>query len=129
MPDLKVIARYQDGRMVKGTTADFWPTAPHFHVTPVGGGPGEPIDVSRLKAVFIVKSFEGNANRTEATRPDQPINGHRLTVRFNDGETLHGTTMDYNPSGRGFFLFPVDPDSNNQRIFVVNSAVSDVRHG
>ena len=52
--------------------------------------------------------------------------GKPLRVRFKDGETVLGTTMDYNPNAIGFFLFPANPDSNNERIYVVNGQVAEV---
>ena len=63
-PQNKVVARYIDGRVVKGTTVDFLPTRPSFHLIPIGQG-GNPISVleikvSDLKAVFFVKDFNGD---------------------------------------------------------------------
>ena len=49
----KVIARYADGRMVKGMTADFFPNKNHFHMnimdTPADTKPVE-INTEELKA-------------------------------------------------------------------------------
>lgn len=128
MAELKIIARYIDGRVIKGMTHDFWPNKLAFHISPVAGGPSTQIVLSQLKAIFVVKSFEGNANRAEdPALPPPGFVGKKLQVTFNDGETVSGSTMDYNRSAPGFFLFPFDPNSNNQRIFVINSAVRDVQ--
>jgi hypothetical protein len=48
-------------------------------------------------------------------------------VIFKDGEVLVGTTTGYDASRPGFFLFPADEKSNNERIFVVTAAVKTVR--
>ena len=36
--------------------------------------------------------------------------------------------MGYDPKGPGFFLFPSDPKSNNQRVFVINSSAKSFRY-
>ena len=47
-------------------------------------------------------------------------------VTFKDGEMLAGFTMGYNPNNQGFFLIPADPDSNNSRAYILNSALKKV---
>ena len=34
--------------------------------------------------------------------------------------------MGYSPQRRGFFFSPIDPESNNERIFAILSAVKDI---
>lgn len=129
MSQLKIIARYQDGRIVKGVTNDFWPDKDYFHINPVDGGDPAQIAIGKLKAVFVVKSFEGNPEHKDAiAAPPANYSGKGLKITFHDGESIAGSTMDYNPTGQGFFIFPFDTNSNNQRIFVVNGAVHDVEH-
>ena len=41
---------------------------------------------------------------------------------------MQGSVLAYDPKGPGFFLFPSDPKSNNQRVFVINSAVKKFRY-
>src|SRR6185295_7819628 len=50
----KVVARYADGRLVKGYTFDFAPANPRFHVFshPAASGPSTQVLVRELKAVF-----------------------------------------------------------------------------
>jgi hypothetical protein len=52
----------------------------------------------------------------------------KAEVIFLDGEVLQGSILGYDPKGPGFFLFPSDPKSNNQRVFVINSAVKSFRY-
>jgi hypothetical protein len=56
-----VVARYRDGRIIKGITYDFGPQKRGFHVNSVGEDVGKVSEVlfSELKAVFFVKSLEG----------------------------------------------------------------------
>lgn len=57
------------------------------------------------------------------------LRGMKIKVKFADGELIRGTTTGYNKKRKGFFLFPVDPQSNNERIYVVADAVHDVKVG
>lgn len=48
-------------------------------------------------------------------------------MTFKDGEVLVGLTLGYDPNRLGFFVIPVDTQSNNLRVFVVSSAMSKFR--
>jgi hypothetical protein len=50
----------------------------------------------------------------------------KVGITFSDGEILVGTTHGYTPDREGFFVIPLERDSNNLRIFVVSSAVKKV---
>jgi hypothetical protein len=125
---LNVVARFTDGGMLKGTTRDFSANKPDFHVYPDGNvnAKAVKVPVARLKAVFFVKSLEGNKEHVEAHDASGQGQGRRLKVIFKDGEILTGFTVGYAPDRPGFFLVPVDAGSNNLRIFVVRSAVAKV---
>jgi hypothetical protein len=49
-----------------------------------------------------------------------------VEVEFKDEEVLFGTTTGFDLKRPGFFLFPVDPQSNNLKVFVVSAAVRSV---
>ena len=127
----KVVARYADGRIVKGMTADFFPGKDLFHLTLVGGSESASpleIHVPDLKAVFFVKDFEGNPDYHEHQDFDtgHASLGRRIKVCFKDGEVIVGTTTGYQPSRPGFFVEPADADSNNERCYVVSAATTEV---
>ncbi len=127
----KIVARYQDGRMIKGSTNDFMPNKDIFHVVPADSPPGtKPIDVfvKDLKAVFFVKDFVGKGHPEGKMDfdPSIPATGRKIKVVFRDGETIIGTTQGYQPSRPGFFVMSGDPNSNNDRCFVVTAATSEV---
>ena len=126
----RIVVRYRDGRIVKGVTTDFLPTKDVFHVTAAEGKSSRPLDVrvSELKAVFFVKDFAGNPtyNDRKSFDPSKPVTGKKIRVVFQDGELLMGTTQGYQPGRPGFFVFPADPKSNNDRCFVVSAAVKEV---
>jgi len=125
---LHVVARYLDGRVCKGTTRDFAPNRGEFHVHPEGDERSPVrIALAALKAVFFVKSLVGSKEHVEEKDLARARGqGRRVVVTFRDGETVAGFTVGYTPDRPGFFIIPVDPDSNNLRVFVVNAAVAKV---
>ncbi len=132
----KVVARFKDGRMVKGFTLNFSPTKSTFHIaTPKGKNEKSTheIETEELKAIFFVKKFEGDKGYKEKKRfeeaDDSEVRGQRVSVEFDDGEIIRGKTLAYKGRRNGFFIVPVDPQSNNERIYVVSSAVRNVQIG
>jgi hypothetical protein len=129
-PVNKVVARFADGHMVKGMTADFFPNKDLFHVSLVAEAGNGSLEIltDDLKALFFVKDFAGDPDYAERKSfdPARPPAGRRIRVAFKDGEVLVGTTTGYQPGRRGFFLEPADPDSNNERCYVIASAAEDI---
>lgn len=127
---VKVVVRYRDGRIIKGNTLDFSPGKARFHLYPVAAaGQAAEVAVSDLKAVFFVRDFAGNPTHEEqkAFQSDARSMGRKIEVTFYDGEVLLGTTVGYDPKRSGFFMLPADPESNNLKIFAVQTAVQAVR--
>jgi hypothetical protein len=132
MERLKVVARYRDGRIIKGFTHDFFPNKDRFHIFPPDNPSANGIEVviGRLKALFIVRDFIGDSQYKERKEyiEGEKFSGVKVEVTFEDGEVLVGSTLGYDPKRQGFFLFPADPKSNNIRIFVVTSALKNVHY-
>ena len=131
MEPTKVVARYSDGRVIKGFSQDFFPNKDSFHLFQPNKSSAEAIEVfvRELKAVFIVRDFKGNPSYEERKlymKGEKP-SGRKVEVTFVDSEVLIGSTLGYDPKRQGFFFFPVDPKSNNVRVFAVSSAVKQVR--
>ncbi|HKY33471.1 MAG TPA: hypothetical protein VJV23_13135 [Candidatus Polarisedimenticolia bacterium] len=128
LPVLRVVARFQDGRLLKGTTRDFSHNKAEFHILADGDLRAHPVKVRLvdLKAVFFVKSLEGDKNHNEAPLPDARGQGRRIQVTFKDGEVLDGFTIGYQAGRPGFFLVPADPQGNNLRVYVVSTSVARV---
>ncbi len=131
MEPVKVVARYLDGRRVKGFSQDFFPNKERFHIYPATKPAGEALEVSlkELKAIFFVKDFTGNSlyhERKEYLQEEKP-SGRKVEVTFKDGEVMVGSTLGYDPNRPGFFIFPADPKCNNIRVFAVTPAVKKVR--
>ena len=132
MEPIKVVARYINGKRVKGLSQDFFPNKDRFHVYPTENPQAEAVEVllKELKAVFFVRDFVGNYQYNERKEyvPEHKPSGRKIEVTFKDGEVLVGTTLGYDPNRPGFFLFPADPKSNNVRVFAVTTAVKKVRY-
>jgi len=125
----RVVAHFHDGRVLKGTTQDFAPDNPKFHLFPDGDETATPLEVpiGALKALFFVKTWDGDSKRVDENSFELVSGqGRRMLVTFADGEVMAGFTMGYGLNKPGFFLVPADPKSNNVRVFVVKSAVTRV---
>ena len=126
----RIVVRYAEGQILKGFTQDFSPNRSQFSLWPsVDAAPQDRVIVplARLKGVFFVRDFAGNPGYIERTDSDHPQHGRRIEVTLVDDEVIVGRTLTYRPEGYGFFVIPADPLANNQRIFVVGSAVRQVR--
>ena len=137
----KVIVRYKNGEVMKGSTGDFIPNKDVFHLKLLNGEPlyvnieelkvvhfvkDLEISIEELKAVFIVKSFEGNKDRKDKYTDDMPGGGRKVQVEFSDGEVLIGYTQDCTTTRHGFFVVPADLQNNNDRIYVITSAIKNL---
>lgn len=132
MEQSRIVVRYLTGKILKGYSQDFMPNRAIFHFRPQGAKEESPpleISLKDLKAVFFVKDFVGNRLHKERKRPAEgdKIQGRLMEVTCRDGEVIVGTTLGYDPSRPGFFLFPIDPKCNNSKIFIVSSSVAKTR--
>ena len=124
-----VVARFRDGRLIKGTTVDFMPQKESFHIYEGGdeSSPAIQVQADELKAVLYVKDFEGNPeHKDQYDFVKAAGHGRKAEVTFEDGEVIAGFTMGYHAEKLGFFMVPADPDGNNARIFVLNAAVKSI---
>lgn len=113
--DGKVVLRFRDGRTERAMLDPIDPSREVLTVRHDDGTTGE-VPFSELKAVFIP--------RTVPEEELEPAAGLHIAIEFNDGEVIRGLAH-YNPERNGFFLFPQDR-SKNDRIFVVNSAITSI---
>ena len=126
----KVVIRYRDGGMVKGHTLDFAPDKDVFHVEATDDPSGViKVTATTVKAVFYVKSFEGDPNHQTPDFSQESlagVSGLKLKVTFADGEVMYGTSNGYTSARKGFFLFPTDEKSNNERAYVFSESTESV---
>jgi len=135
----KAVVRLLDGTMAKGHLINFSPCGTTIKVEEAGAGKLLSFDIENTKAVFFVRSFEGNrAYKEKKAYGAVKVKGNRVFIKFRDGESAVGFLEGDVPWDKGFFLskrqgdvkgffiLPVDEDANNKKIFVVYSAVADV---
>lgn len=131
--DNKVVARYLDGRVLKGVTRDFSANRVSFHVEVHGTGEIVELRCRHLKALFFVRSLDGDSARQDlrgfVEGPAETAQGRKIAVRFRDDEFVCGYTLSWSPDRDGFFLFPSDAGSNNQRIYVITASTEEVKAG
>jgi hypothetical protein len=89
------------------------------------------VPVADLKAVFFVKSFEGQGSRNDLKFfSNAPmVHGVWVQLQFKDGEIMEGIILNgmHHLIEPGFFVHPTDPDGNNSLIYVLKSALADFR--
>ena len=129
----RVVAHMLGGKLIKGTTQDFFPNRPIFHVQPADGTTTVELRTKQMKALFFVREFAGNHERRSIrgfiAGPSETAQGKKLAVRFKDGELLCGYSLSYSADRDGFFMFPSDSGSNNMRIYVITTACAEVKAG
>jgi hypothetical protein len=125
----RVVAHLFNGQLVKGQSFDLDPARPRCHVRTDAGA--VEVKLADVKALYFVRSFEGDPKRSDAQAPDpaDPRNrgATKIEITFTDGERLVAYTNRYPPRGKFFFVVPVDPASNNSRILVNQAAVRSHR--
>lgn len=126
----KVVAHFKDGKTLRGLTQDFHPGSENFHLLPSeGGGMPTTIRVDDLKALFYVKEWGAARRSIERAKKFamESSLGKKTVVEFHDGERVWGFSQGYARDKKGFYFYPADPAENNIRVFIVNSAVKDIR--
>ena len=130
----KVVVKYQNGEIVKGWIEYFRPDRKSFILFPLIEYSEEErmeINFNSLKAVFFVRDFIGDKDykKVRTFNVDLKItpSQRKLIVNFKDGEHLYGTSHSYGRYKVGFFVYPIDPKDNSDRIFVIHKATESVR--
>jgi hypothetical protein len=130
MFDHIMVVHFMDGRILKGFGSVISPGEAVMELKDLE----EKIhwvELSQVKGVFYVKSFEGSRHKTRPTATVwTPATGNRVRITFKDGEVLDGLVNDTSrlASAPGFYVVPMDQTSNNYRIYLNRSAVDKVHH-
>lgn len=128
----RIVAHQKDGKLIKGFTHDFSPVKDVFHLTDELGRV-HTVKSSDLKAIFFVKTFKGRKGYVEKNRFSEAdpasLKGMKIKVEFSDGEIIRGTSLAYSKDRKGFYMAPIDPDSNNERIYVIAENARKVELG
>lgn len=137
--DDKVVLRFDNGTLLKGYIKEFSQGSHHVLFEEIGGDSYRNIPVQELKAIFFVRTFEGDSEYREKKRYGiRKREGRKIFIRFKDGESMAGYLQGDMPWDKGFFLsrpdekkigfflVPADEDSNNSKVFVIKSSVRDI---
>jgi hypothetical protein len=135
----KVVIRFNSGKVLKGYVRDFRTDSSVVILEEAETNIEHRISIIELKAIFFVKTFEGDSEyRERKAYGIRESIGRKAYIRFNDGESLVGFLEGEIPwekgfflsksddKAKGFFLIPVDSESNNIKIFVVGSSIKDI---
>ena len=129
----RVVTRDRRGRVVKGSTRDFFPDRALFHIRPPDSAVTLHVRMNELKAVYFVRDLAGNPEHAKlrAFPPADPMPtvGRRIAVLFQDGELLVGYAQNYTGEKAGFFVYPCDPFGNTIRAYVLRAATKAVKLG
>lgn len=135
----KIVARFRDGRILKGFVRDFSIESDTVMLSDREKNTESRVPIEELKAIFFVKNFEGSSEYVEKKVFGIRKNlGRKVFIKFIDRESLIGFIEGEIPwdkgfslaklgkNAKGFFLTPVDGDSNNEKVFVVGSSIDNV---
>lgn len=129
MFDDRMVIRFLDGTVLKAFGDNFLPSDERIMVTECDG-PMRTIELAAVKMVCFVKQFVTDSQNTHRPPPPliyQAIPGSKVRMEFTDGEVLMGiATLEAAPS-RGFFVTPLNPNSNNLQIYVNPKALKRFR--
>ena len=125
----RIVARFLDGRVLKGASFDVSLTKAACHVQTSTGT--VEVKLSELKALFFVKDLAGDPAhedaRTLVPGDNRAVGGRRVDICFKDGEKLMGVAPSYRPDQPFFFILPADPESNNIRVLINRAATKSVQ--
>lgn len=132
----RVIVRYADGNTLRGyftseeTRELSHPLSEKISIRSVAGIV-EDVEISGLKAIFFVKSFEGTRDYSEFKVFTHQPSGRGVWVRvhFHDGEVMEGIAPNSlgTFASKAFTLTPPDPRSNNESVIVSKHCLKEMQ--
>ena len=128
----KVVAHFRDGRTVKGYMLGLAPDEDVVYMVPpnLDSYGVEAVSISHLKAIFFVKSFDGDRHRLKcnalAKQALRKMVEPKVKVTFRDAEVLYGTIADGHSKDQNFFVAPADKHNNNNMVYVVSDSTLSV---
>ena len=144
MARLKIVAHLRDGKLIKGYTDLPLPTDASGVVAtiPVSlprqlaievaeSSKRQSVSLASLKALFFVKSFQGNAQYSEIKffNGEPKVEGLWVHLTFDDNERIEGVVHNSLAflTEPGFLMKPPDPNSNNQAVYVLKESLTTFR--
>jgi hypothetical protein len=129
MFDEPVVVHYKDGRTLRGFGENFLPADRDILVRSLEGAVVT-VPLSDVKVVCFVRSHATDGlsrHRHPAALLFQGVPGRRVVVLFKDGERLEGIAAITETPKSGFFLTPLNPESNNLQVFVNPDGVASLQ--
>jgi len=128
--DERVVVRFSDGSSLKGYGDNFLPGETELLVQEVETAAIHTVKLESVKAIYFVKEFMTDSqmsHRKPSSLLYQAIPGRKVRVEFADGEALDGVATLQAAPTHGFFLTPLNPNSNNLQIYVNQKALKSFR--
>jgi len=130
---MKVLVKFPTGEEKKGEIMLFNVNNPTFPLQVEkedGTSEMHTVIIDSVKAIYFLKKEQLSKTSLRRETIEQskyagPV-ALKLMVEFKDGEVLHGTTLKYSPNDKGFFLIPLNPADNSERVYVNAAAVKNV---
>ena len=129
----RVVVKLQTGKEIKGDMLSFGSGKPllHVQVEDAEGKPRTvPVSMGSIAAIFFLKKQEERNSLVKRETIEQSVlasnSGVRLHVEFKDGGIIHGSGHTYTPRDSGFYLVPLNPADEYERVYICASAVKKV---
>ena len=101
----KVVLRFKSGKLLKGYILDFTAYSDVVIIQEAETLKEHGISIEELKAIFFVKTFEGNSSyRDRKAYGVRNSAGRKVYIRFSDGESMIGFLEGDIPWEKGFYL-------------------------
>jgi len=127
---MQVVARLRDKGKIKGETVDFHPERESFTIDPEDGTEPVRVSVSDLKALYFVRSLDGNRDYRDHGRfKGQGGVRAKLWLEFEDGEHMAAYPVSPFLGKHGFYVLPTDSDSNVEKAWISRPSLKRVLEG
>ena len=123
----KVVVRLKDKTLLKGKISNF-STLHDFFQLELLNGDSVIVNIDKIKAMFFVKSFEGNKQYNYKYEDKLLWAGDKITLKFNDGEKIVGYAQHSDFTPKGYFITPADVNGNNTYVFASRSAIDNMSY-
>lgn len=116
-PKQRLVVRFADGRVLKGTSYTIDVNSRGFYIDPKDALSDDEsaqvfVRFSDLKAVFFVRDFDGKFDEKQQ-HPEWFPEGHEMIVKFKDGEIIEGYALKtYDENAPRFHLIPKEQGNN-----------------
>ncbi|HMB70982.1 MAG TPA: hypothetical protein VKU85_16825 [bacterium] len=127
---MQVVARLLDKGKIKGDTTDFHPERQDFTIDPEDGTLPVRVPVGDLKALYFVRSLDGNRDYQDHRRfQGQAGVRAKVWLEFEDGECMAAYPVSPFLGKHGFYVLPTDPGSNVEKAWISRPSLKRVLEG